>query len=66
MATLFVCADDPAPTDPAGCTAWVAESYEPSPFALDVAAAQSIAGAILLVWGVAYVFRVLARQVREY
>jgi len=62
---VFVCLDEPAPAAPASCSSWLAEGYEPSPFALDAAAASQITVAVLLVWAVGYIFRILARHLRE-
>lgn len=54
---------DPQPTDTAGCGLVLVSGLEASqsPLSLTVEQATQIAGAILMVWGVAYVFRVLAR-----
>lgn len=65
MATVYACLDVPAPADPAACTAWTAEAYEPSPFWLSVSDAKSIGSSIAILWAVAYVIRLLARFTRE-
>jgi hypothetical protein len=58
--------DEPPPAAPSSCAAWDVVGYEPSPFALDVAAASQIAVAVLLIWAVGFIFRTLARHLREY
>lgn len=62
---VYACGDEPAPPLPADCTGWVLVPYEPSPFALDLPAAQSLSVAIIGVWALAWLFRTLARAVRE-
>lgn len=54
---------DPQPTDTSGCGLVLVSGLEASqsPLSLTVEQASQLGGAILLVWGVAYVFRVLAR-----
>lgn len=65
MSSVYVCEDQPSPVDPSACVVWVAQPYQPSPFALTLPEAQSIGLAILGVWAVAFGIRVLARLVRE-
>jgi len=62
---VFVCLDEPAPADPSSCSVWEAQGYEPSPFALDADAAIALAVPILTLWALAFVFRTLARLIRE-
>lgn len=65
MATVFVCADEPAPAVPGSCVTWVAQPYEPSPWSLSLADAQSIGWAICAVWAAAWCFRALARSLNQ-
>lgn len=65
MASVYVCLDEPAPVAQVDCTAWDVVAYEPSPFALDAPAAVQIAVAVLSIWALGFVFRTLARHVRE-
>lgn len=65
MATVYVCEDDPAPAAPGSCVTWSAQTYEPSPFLLDVPAALSLGGSILLLWAVAWGIRQLAHSLRS-
>lgn len=66
MSSVFVCEDNPAPSNPAGCTTWTAEPHTPSPFSMSVEAATEIGTAILLVWVTAWAFRTLARFLRDF
>lgn len=64
-AHAFVCIDSPAPATPAECLTWRAEPWEPSPFALTVEQAHSIAVPTLALWALAWVVRVCARLLKN-